>query len=120
MFEDPRYQPSLWGFAAMPPDARLVGDPLAWRRSLGGSAHDSLTLEPGKTAVADEPGLSPLNAAHLRFVGLDGVSDPDPRPVAGSREPSGSAQARPTGGKLSSDNTPVPFLDVYGSPVLVG
>src|SRR4051812_13148948 len=120
MFDDPRYQPSLWGFAPIPSDATLVGDPLGWPRGLDESANDSLALEPGNTAVADQTGLSPLQAALLRFVGFDSVSDPNQRFGDGSHEPGGSSQVDPTGGKLSTDNTPVPFLDVHGNPVLIG
>src|SRR5882757_9577622 len=96
MFEDPRYQPSLWGFATVPSDARLVGDPLGWPRDLGESANDGLTLKPGGAAVGDTPGLSPLNAALLRFAGLDSVSEVDPRLVNGSREPGGQLRRAPS------------------------
>lgn len=120
-FNDPRYQPRQWGFAALPSDTILVGDPFGWPRDLDESANDSLTPEPGQTADPDTPGLSPPNAALLRFVGLDSVNGPALRLVDDLREPSGGVQRSPVGaGKLSTDNTPVPFLDVHGNPVLIG
>jgi hypothetical protein len=117
-FNDPEYQPSRWNLPGAALTIGQLDDPFAPPQDFTTTADRSVGQRFAQAPVSSDTELSATEIAVMRLVGMGWPPDPAPRPGDGSLEPGSAFQGRPIGGKLSTDNTPIPFMDAYGNPVL--
>jgi hypothetical protein len=118
LFNDPRYQP---GELDPEPDASSVttlGYRLAWPPRLGPMTDGTSPISTAPARGLTGAGLGSTERALLRLVGFGAPQQQSPRLGWWSLEPGGAYQVFPPGGKLSTDNTPMLFQDVLGTPLI--